>query len=251
MLEPKPASPAPQLDLAKLKQQDYAAGDVANSLSKVLRRDGDKAESAQATSTPNPAEPSPTPQPVPIAPTVERTPTPAEIRAQIAAHQEQARAQAAAAEAARRAAEDAAWMADPLGYTMAEAAVYYEDTYSKNYGTTLAEIVAKPIPADNPLGDKEIYPGLEPVALTDFQEPLNAQFLVRLNLDPARISNYDPVYLAELKSTYSETYHFTVEHYQDVVPVEKGVEALIDPDTFEIMLKLRAYLAKLHTGTIE
>jgi hypothetical protein len=151
-----------------------------------------------ATSTPTVAS-------IPVAPTVQATPTAEELAARFAEAKELRMWQAAVNEQRAAVNEQRAFNADPLAFVLAEAVPYYDELLREIYDTTLADLVAPPRPANNPISEDEIHPGLVPSVVTGLGGA-NPLFLVSLELDPAHYPNYDPVYLNALRETYPDFY---------------------------------------------
>ena len=140
---------------------------------------------------------SPRPRPPrPVLPTAE------EIRAQLREAAE-GRQEAEAQELERKRRLEDAWFADdPLGYALAKSdEIYHRERID------LRQLVAWP-PSDNPLSSQpfEDEAGLGPVMIFNKANEVNTRFVDSLNLDPGRLSNYEPLYLEALKQKYDELY---------------------------------------------
>jgi hypothetical protein len=132
-----------------------------------------------------------------------------------------------------RAAEIARWRQLPLpehnqadrddyDILIGEAWNYYDDLYQNTYGTTIMDLVAPPLPHNNPI--PEVMPGLEPA--TAFNKTgTNTRFVEALGLDITHYPNYDPIYLAELRNMYPEEYEEAEEAGDDPLMLGKTTRA--------------------------
>ena len=159
------------------------------------------------------------------------TPTADEIRRRIGVRD-------AELEEERRREEDRAFEEDPVGFLLSQAEPYYNDLLKTQYGTSMESLAAPPFPKNNPLDDREVMPGLEPVVATNRMDATNTHFLDALGLDPQRYANYEPVYLEELKRVYPEQFLRASESVNDEVigPLAKSV---FGPKFGEILNLLR------------